>query len=328
MPFHVLATPRSFCHSEGPHQSLLKERGVVLTLAAKEHPLTSAELAALIPAYDGVILGLDVCDAAVLARAERLKVISRNGVGVDRIDLAAASRRGVAVTITPGANRTGVAELAIGLMFALARQLPQVAQAAKRGLWRQLKGWELGGKTLGLIGYGAIGREVATRGAALGMRVLAYDPYQPGDVVGAERCALPELLKASDIVSLHAPLTPETEGLIGPAALAQMKQGAVLINTARGGLVDEAALYQALTQGKLAGAAMDAFIDEPPTANPLLGLDTFIATPHIGAATHESSARANVMAAENLLAVLGGEACPHVINADALEQRRAEGGTP
>lgn len=323
MTFHILATPRSFCNSEGPHRTLLEEHGVVLDLRAQEQPLSSAELAGLIPGYDGLILGLDVCDETVLEQADALKVISRNGVGFDRVDVDAASRRGIAVTITPGANRTGVAELAIGLMFALARQLPQVVNHAKRGVWRRTKGWELGGKTLGVIGYGAIGREVATRGKALGMQVRAYDPYWQGDSGEAERASFEELLRASDVVSLHVPLMPETEGLIGEKALNLMKQGAVLVNTARGGLVDEAALYRALAQGKLAGAAMDAFKDEPPTNNPLLELDTFIATPHIGAATHESSARANLMAAENLLAVLNSQPCPHIVNAKALGERRS-----
>jgi D-3-phosphoglycerate dehydrogenase len=319
--FRILATPRSFCHTDGPHLSLLRERGCRVDLRAKEQPLGAEELRELIAGYDGAILGLDVCDASVLERATRLKVISRNGVGVDRIDVQAATERGIVVTNAPGANRVAVAELTLGLIFALARDLVRVACDAKRGIWRRGTGWELAGKTLGIVGLGAIGREVATRAHHLGMRVLGYDPNWPEDVEVARRVDLDTLLRESDVISLHAPLTPDTQGLLNRERLALMKDGSYLVNTARGGLVDEDALYGALASGKLAGAAMDAFSVEPPEKSPLLELDTFIPTPHIGANTRESSGRANLLAAQNLLAVWHGEPCPHIVNPEALEVR-------
>jgi D-3-phosphoglycerate dehydrogenase len=313
MAFRIVATARSFCNTPGAHQDLLRAAGCDLALRAPAHPMNAEELRALVAGVDGLILGLDRCDAAVIAAADALKVISRVGVGVDEVDLAAARARGIAVTTTPGANSDAVAELTIGFMFALARQLPRVANAAARGVWLRPTGYELGGKTLGVVGLGAIGRGVARRAAALGMRVMGYDPIAP-HVPEVTRTPLADLLAESDVVSLHVPLTPETRNLIDAAALAAMRDGAALINTARGGLVDEAALYTALKSGKLSGAAFDAFVDEPPEGSPLLTLENFIAAPHIGATTRESAFKMSLMAAENCLAVLRGEPCSYIVN--------------
>jgi D-3-phosphoglycerate dehydrogenase len=321
MTFRVIATARSFCNSDGPHHEFLRQNGCEVERCAKEHPYSAAELRDLISGCDGVILGLDDCDASVIDRADRLRVISRYGAGVDQVDLEAAARRGIAVTNAPGANRIAVAELCIGLMFALARTIPQVAQAARNGVWKRSAGWELSGKTLGIVGFGEIGREVAARALALGMRVLAYDPFWRGDMTGAERADLPTVIQQSDVITLHCALTPETENLINAERIAQMRHGVYVINTARGQLVDERALYEALKTGKVAGAAADVFRDDPPVDNPLLTLDNFIATPHIGATTRESVQRMSMMAAQNLVAVLLGQPCDHVVNADALKSR-------
>lgn len=317
MAYKVLATPRSFCNTEGAHHDYLRDHDCVVDRRAGEHPIHADELAALIVGYDGAILGLDICDASVIEAADRLRVISRYGAGVDQVDLAAAAQHGIAVTNTPGANKIAVAELAIGLMFALARNIPHVSAAARGGSWKRAAGWELSGKTLGIIGLGEIGREVAVRASALGLRVLAYDPFSTSTL--AERVDLPTLVAASDIITLHCALTPETHNLIDAERMAQMRKGSVLINTARGGLIDEAALYDALRSGHLAGAAADALVDDPPTNSPLLTLDNFIATPHIGATTRESVERMALMAAQNLVAVLRGEPCPFVVNAAILK---------
>jgi D-3-phosphoglycerate dehydrogenase len=301
----LLVTARSFAKTPGAHHDLLARAGYTVDLRAPEHPLDSAGLAALLPGYDGVILGLDRCDAAALAAADKLRVISRYGVGMENVDLAAAAARGIVVTNTPNTNNISVAELAIALLFALARHIPQTAANARAGDFSRLTGWELTGKTLGVAGFGAIGREVAKRGAALGMRVLAYDPFYEGDWGAAEAVDLPLLLREAHAVTLHVPLTDDTRHLINADSLATMRDGAFLINTARGGLVDEAALHAALTAGKLAGAAMDAFAHEPPTGSPLLALPNFIATPHMGGATVEAIARMALMAAENVVRVLG-----------------------
>lgn len=321
MPFRILATARSFCNSEGPHHEFLSLHDCIVDRHAQEHPMRAEELREVIASYDGAILGLDSCDASVIEAADRLRVISRYGAGVDQVDLDAATRRGIAVTNTPGANKIAVAELCIGLMFALARNIPQVATAARSGVWKRTAGWELSGKTLGIIGLGEIGREVAARAPALGMRVLAHDPFSRLEVNGVQHVDLPTLIQQSDVIALHCALTPETRHLINTDRLSRMRKGAYLINTARGDLVDERALYEALKSGHLGGAAADVFHDDPPANNPLLTLDNFIATPHIGATTRESVLRMSMMAARNAVAILRGEPCDYIVNAAALRAR-------
>jgi D-3-phosphoglycerate dehydrogenase len=321
MTYRVIATARSFSKSNAAHHAYLRENGCDVDLRAGEHPYTADELREMLPGYDGAILGLDVCDRSVLEKADSLRVISRYGSGVDTVDLAAATERGIIVTTAPGANTLSVVELAIGLLFALARSLPQVAGAAREGKWRRAPGWELNGKTLGLIGYGAIGREVAARAAALGMTTLAFDPYFRGEMTGARNVDLPTLLAEAHVVTLHCPLTPDTQNIINAPNIALMRDGAYLVNTARGGLVDETALYDALANGKLGGAAMDVFRQDPPTDSPLLMLDNFIATPHIGATTREAVERTAMLSAQNLVAVLRGEPCPYIVNPQALQKK-------
>lgn len=321
MSFRVLATPRSFCQVAGEHLEYLQAQGFTVDLRAKDTPLSAAELQALIPGYHGLILGLDACDASVIETADVLRCIARNGAGVDNVDLEAATRRGVVVTNAPGANAVAVAELTLALMLALARDLIAAASALKAGHYRRTTGWELAGKTLGLIGLGAIGREVARRARCFGMQVLAYDPYV-ASAEDAKLVSLETLLRQADIVSLHAPLTPEARGLLSRERLALMKRGAYLVNTARRELVDERALYESLASGALAGAASDVTADRHSNPTALLSLENFIATPHLGAATRESSAKANLLAAQNLAMVLRGEPCPNIVNPQALEVRR------
>ncbi len=315
MAFRVLATARSFCKSDGPHHAYLRDNDCEVDLRPPDHPMSAAELAELVPGYDGLILGLDECNADVIARADRLRVISRYGTGVDRVDLEAATARGIVVTNTPGVNRIAVAELAIGLMFCLARQIPQVVSNARAGDWTRARGWELYEKTLGIIGLGAIGREVAARAAALGMHVIAHDPYSTG---GPDRAAdlvdLETVFGEAHIISLHCAATPETINLINAERLAMMRDGAYLVNTARGELVDEAALYEALVSGKLAGAASDVFQNEPPEGSPLLALDNFLPTLHMAGTTQESVQRMAMLAAQNVVDVLRGELSGYAVN--------------
>jgi len=318
MSFRVLATARSFCNSDGPHHDYLRANGCDVDLRPPTHPMRAAELGALVPGYDALILGLDECDASVIDRADKLKVISRYGTGVDRVDLEAATRRGIVVTNTPGVNRIAVAELAIGLMFSLARRIPHVVNNARHGVWERARGWELHGKTLGLIGLGAIGYEVATRALALGMRVLVYDPHPKGRLFNVDIVDLPTLLGESHIVSLHCAATPETTHLMNAERFAMMRDGAYLVNTARGEIVDEQALFDALTSGKLAGAASDVFQQEPPEGSPLLALDNFLPTLHMAGTTVESVQRMAMLAAQNVVDVLHGESCGYIVNPSAL----------
>lgn len=301
----VVATARAFCASDGPHQAILRDAGMDLVLAAGTAPRSAAELAPLAADADALLLGLDHCDASVFTAAPRLKVVSRFGTGVDRVDLDAARRHGVTVTNTPGANTVAVAELTLGLLLALARDLPNAIATARAGEWRRRAGWELAGKTLGLVGLGRIGRAVAERAAVFGMRVIGHDPYAP-DVRGVERVELDDLWPDADVVSLHLGLDADTRNLIDAGVLARMKPGAALLNTSRGGLIDEAALAEALRSGHLASAAADAFDHEPPVGSPLLEMPNFIPTPHLGAATREAARRMGEAAARNVVAVLTG----------------------
>jgi len=289
-------------------------------------PLASAELAGLLKDADGLIAGLDQIDASALAAGRRLKVIARYGVGVDRVDVAAATRRGIIVTNTPGANSAAVAELAVGLMLALCRHICQANQAIRGGQWPRYAGIGLGGKTIGLVGFGSIGREIASRLGVFGCRLLASDPYVKPDAAAGlpvSLVTLDELLAASDIVSLHTAATPVTAGMVNAGFLHKMKPGALLINTARGELIDESALQQALEKKHLAGAALDCFREEPPEPrHPLLQLPQVIATPHMGAHTDEALNAMGRMALDACLAVLRGECPAHIVNPEVHEKRR------
>ncbi|MCG8469746.1 MAG: phosphoglycerate dehydrogenase [Gemmatimonadetes bacterium] len=233
-------------------------------------------------------------DAELIRSGEALEVIGRAGAGVDNIDMAAATRRGIAVLNAPGANTVSTAELAFGLIIAAARRIAEADASVRAGEWKrkELRGSQLCGKTLGVVGAGRIGAEVARRGRAFGMRVIAHDPYITAEraaELGFELAALDELLPAADVLTLHVPLTDENRGLIGRAEIAALPEGAILVNAARGGLVDEAALAEALASGHLSAAGLDVFENEPlPENSPLRGARNLVVSPHIGASTVEA----------------------------------------
>lgn len=271
------------------------------------------ELLQAVAEYDALIVRSRTrLTGEVFAAAARLKVVGRAGVGVDNIDLAAARERGVIVVNTPTATSLAVAELALGLILALARAIPRADAAAKSGQWlkKELLGIEVGGKILGVVGMGNIGAALAQRAAALGMQVLGYDALMPAAEISrrsARPASLAELYAQSDFISLHVPLTPETRGMIDASALAQMKGGVRLVCTARGGIIDEAALLQALQSGRVAGAALDVFAQEPPGQSPLVLHPNVIVTPHIGAQTIEAQQRSAEDLAHEVLAALRGQ---------------------
>ena len=278
--------------------------------SSKGRPLRGTEMVNLVSDVDGAIIGSDKVNARVIAAAPKLRVISKYGVGLDNINVDAATEAGIVVTYTPGANHVSVAELAMGLMLALARHIPQHSNSVKAGSWERMRGVELSGKKLGIVGLGRIGMAVARRARGFDMHVLYYDVCRREDVEGQSWLTyanLDTLLADSDFVSLHCPFTPEQRNMIGEAQLRAMKHTAYLVNTARGELVDETALVRALREGWIAGAASDTFVDEPPTGSPLLALDNFVASPHTGAATCESVHRMAVMAARNTVLVLQGQ---------------------
>ncbi|MFN8497866.1 MAG: phosphoglycerate dehydrogenase [Anaerolineae bacterium] len=312
---HVLVTATSFGRADACLRSELEAAVGRVTYNPTGKPLTSAQLAELLPTVDGCIAGLDDFDAAALQHADCLQVIARYGVGTDNVDLDAVRALGIVITNTPTANAVSVAELTVALMLNLARPILAAAEATRRGDWPRTTGLLLEGKTVGLVGLGAIGKAVARRLAAFDCRILAYDVAADSAFAAANRvqiAPLAALLGAADFVSLHVPLLPSTRRMVDQSFLAAMKPGAYFINTSRGELVDEAALGDALRRGHLRGAALDVFESEPPAAdNALLGSPQVIATPHMGA---HSDGAMNAMgrgALDDCLAVLRGESPRH-----------------
>lgn len=273
-------------------------------------------LAKELPAAWGLIVrSRTKVTAARIAEAKALTIVARAGVGVDNVDLPAATARGIRVVNAPSAATASVAELCVGLYVILARNLYTRITATKAGNWgRSENGTELGGKTFGFVGYGRIAREIVRRLAPFGVTTVAHDPFVPSAPDGTRLTTLEEVLAASDFVSLHAALTPENHHLINAERLGRMKKGSYLVNAARGALVDEAALLSALDAGHLAGAALDVFETEPPTDTKLLQHPRVIATPHLAASTHEGQLRAGRQVVEEILRALRGEPLQSLVN--------------
>jgi D-3-phosphoglycerate dehydrogenase len=285
-----------------------------------------ADRAALLPALAGVdaviVRSATHVDAEALAAADRLKVVARAGVGLDNVDVPAATARGVLVVNAPTSNIVSAAEHAVALLLAVARRVPQATSSLKSGEWKRSKftGVEITDKTMGVVGLGRIGVLVAQRMSAFGVRLLAYDPYVPAAraaQIGVRLVPLDDLLRESDFISIHLPKTPETVGLIGERELALCKPGVVIVNAARGGLLDEHALAQALKEGRVGGAGLDVYAEEPCTDSPLFGFDNVVATPHLGASTAEAQDKAGLAVARSVKLALQGEFVPDAVNVQA-----------
>jgi D-3-phosphoglycerate dehydrogenase len=285
-----------------------------------------ADRSALLPALaeaDGVIVrSATQIDAEALAAAPRLKVVARAGVGLDNVDVPAATQAGVLVVNAPQSNIISAAEHAVALLLAVARRIPAADASLKGGAWRRsaFTGVELAGKVAGIVGLGRIGVLVAQRLSAFGMRLVAYDPYVPAGraaQMGVRLLPLDELLREADVISIHLPKTKETLGLIGEAELATVKPGAIVVNAARGGLVDEHALAQALKDGRVGGAGVDVFATEPCTDSPLFTADNVVVTPHLGASTAEAQDKAGLAVARSVKLALSGELVPDAVNVQA-----------
>ncbi|MDR7569725.1 MAG: phosphoglycerate dehydrogenase [Armatimonadota bacterium] len=322
--WRVLVTSRSFLEAAPEAVRRLEEAGVHLLRASRDRPLEEEELADLLGEVDGIIAGVDRIGPRALQKgAPRRRVIARVGVGVDTIDLRAATDLGVVVTNTPGLNAEAVAELVFGVMIVLARRILEVDRWVREGRWIRPFGVELSGKCLGVVGFGHIGQAVARRGVGFGMRVVAFDPWVDPEVargLGATLVPFLEVIESADFLTLHVPLLPETRHLVGVEELRRMKPTAYLINASRGGVVDEAALARALREGWIAGAACDVFEEEPPLHSPLLEAPNVVLTSHIGGHTWEAAARAARLAAEQVLRVLRGERPPHVVNPEVFNR--------
>jgi glyoxylate reductase len=313
--------PRVFVTRPLPGAGLerLREAAAVELWPGPGAPPREALLAAAERAEGLLCLLTDRVDAPLLARAQRLRALSSCSVGLDHVDLAAATGRRIPVGHTPGVLTDTTAELALSLLLAVARRVAEADRFVREGRWREwapdlLLGRDLAGSTLGVIGLGAIGRAVAARAHALGMRVLGWN-RTPRPVPDVEPVSLGDLLARVEFVTVHVALTDETRGLLDAAAFARMRPGASLVNVARGGIVDEAALAAALASGRLGGAALDVFATEPlPAASPLLAAPNLVLTPHIGSASVRTRTRMADLAVANLLAGLRGERMPHCAN--------------
>jgi D-3-phosphoglycerate dehydrogenase len=322
--FRVVVTDRVSKKGLAPLRD--DERFKVVRLKDSFDPRFSAKLAT---ASGLIVRSATRVDAAVLDGAPELRVIGRAGVGVDNIDVAAASERGVAVMNAPGGNTVSAAELTMALLLAVARRVAEADRSIREGKWERsrLQGVELRGRTLGVIGAGRIGAAVAQRCRAFGMKAIVYDPYLPIERVEDLRLRLVELeqlLEAADVISLHVPLTEETRGLIDDSAFAKMKKRAFVINASRGGVVDEEALARALTEGRIAGAALDVYEQEPlPSDSPLLSAPNLVLTPHLGASTKEAQVQVALEVATSMRAALAHGDVSSAIN--AAEIARAAG---
>jgi len=310
--WRVLIGSRSFGQAFPEHLKELEKAGCEVVPNPVGRALRESELLDALKGIDAIVTGTDELTAKVIHSADRLKTIVKHGVGLETIDLVAARERGIIVSATPGAIHDSVADLTLALLLAVARKIVPSHLTTKAGSWKGTFGVELRDKTFGVVGLGRIGKAAAIRAKGFGMTLAAYDPY-PDQVFAAEHgvtfLPLADLLATADVISLHAP-AEQVEGgaLIGAAQLRTMKPTAILINTARGQLVDEAALADALREKRLYGAGIDAFINEPPVGSPLLDLDNVVLTPHIGGRTLDGQRRMGEIAIENCLRALRGEA--------------------
>ncbi|MFB7416538.1 phosphoglycerate dehydrogenase [Streptomyces sp. NPDC056121] len=316
MPTTLITTPTFARHSTRPWQ-ILEEAGAGPLRPCEDAALPIADLLKYAPEADALIVGMDAITAEAMDASPRLKVIAKHGVGVDTIDVAAARSRGILVVCAPGSNSRAVAEYTFGLLLSATRSLAASHTSVAAGGWPKLFGPELHGKTLGIVGFGRIGRLLAGYARAFGMELLAHDPYVPGADVrahGAEPVALDTLLARADAVSLHTPPDPSGAPLLDRARLAAMKRGAVLINAARGGLVDERALADLLSSGHFGAAALDAFSTEPlPADHPLRQAPRTLLTSHMAACTPEANQAMGAMVAEDVVRVLAGKGPHHQV---------------
>lgn len=311
----IVCTSPSFAKYSTYPYDLLKSAGV--TLESLPADISEADFIARAAGADGAIVAFNPMTEAVFSSLPNLKVVSKHGVGVDNIDLAAAQRHGVRITNVPAANRHAVADFTFALLLSLARDLPRVDAATRAGEWPRCFGHDVHSMTLGIVGIGSIGQAVAKRATGFEMRVLAYDPFANPEAVtalGVELVDLDTLCREADFLTLHVGLSEQTHHLINTERLALMKPTAMLINAARGGIVDEQALYESLKEKRLAGAAIDAFEHEPLTSSPLYTLDNVIVSSHIAGYTENALTTLSTTCVEDVLAVLRGKEPKHSVN--------------
>ncbi len=306
----IMVTPRSFSSTSDKPKNLLEKKYSNIDYNDTGKPYSKEVMKEKIKNIDGIIIGIDPLDEEVLKEAKDLKIISKYGVGTDNIDLDYASKNNIVVTNTPNANNNAVADLAFGLMITLARRIIEADHRTKNDEWGKIIGSAVNNKVLGVIGLGKIGKEVVKRAQGFNMEVMVFDieeDEQFKEKYGVEYMSKEDLLKKADFISIHTPLTPQTKDLITKRELKMMKETSFLVNTSRGGIVNEEDLYYSLKENLIKGAALDAFVNEPPEDSPLKELDNIIMTSHMGAYTVEAIEKMGVDAVKNLIAGLEGD---------------------
>lgn len=309
--YRVIVTARSFGNADSKAIDLLQDNDCEVVKTGAD------QLGLELPKADAVIAGLEVYNQTLIEAADKLKVISRYGVGYDKVDVESANRKGIKVTITPGANGDSVADLAVALMLNCARSVNHLDNSIKQKINDRPLGMEMWEKTLCVIGTGRIGKSVAKRCSGFHMNILGYDTYQDEEFVhscGGRYVDFDEILKEADFITIHAPLTPNTANMFSFEQFKKMKRTAIIVNTARGGIIDEDALYKALKDGEIFAAGLDVTLQDPPFDSPLTTLPNCIITPHAGAATAEASSKMSLMAAQNVLDVLNSGSCKYEIS--------------
>jgi len=322
MSVKVLVTSTSFGKVVKEPVELLNKKGYQIIWNELARPLKEKEVMERLKGVDAYIAGLDEITAKAIKAADKLKVISKYGAGVDNIDIGTATRRKIVVTNTPGTNTEAVADLTFGLILAVARKIPQADRSTKKGEWKKFFGTAVYGKTFGIVGMGEIGKAVARRAKGFNMRIIYWSRRRKLDIeeeTGAKYTDLKSLLQEADFVSLHLALTGETKNFIGENEIKLMKPTAFLINTARGPLIDEDALYRCLGEEVIAGAAVDSYSDEPPRGSPLLSLDNIITTPHTGAYTYEALRNMGMTSVENIIDVLEERKPRYIVNPEVYQ---------
>ncbi|NQS88935.1 phosphoglycerate dehydrogenase [Patescibacteria group bacterium] len=323
MSVKVLVTSTSFGKVVKEPVEILNSQGYEIIWNELGRPLKEKEVMERVKEIDAYIAGLDDITTRAIEAANKLKIISKYGAGVDNIDVETATKKKIVVTNTPGANTEAVADLTFGLILAIARCIPQADRSAKQGEWRKFFGRAVNGKTLGIMGMGRIGKAVTRRAKGFGMKIIYWDCLREINIekeAQAEYVNFKTLLQKSDFVSLHLPLTKETRGLIGKEELKLMQPTAFLINTSRGPIVDEDALYECLRDKVIAGAAVDVYSNQPPRDSSLLSLNNIITTPHMGAYTYESIMNMGMISVRNVIDVLNKRRPKYVVNPEVYER--------
>jgi len=322
MTFKIVSTSPSFGFYVQEPVDYLKAHGCEVELIPQGKKLSDAELIECASKVDAMIVAFENISDRVIQAAPNLKVVAKHGAGVDNIDMAAATKRGIVVTSAPGANSDAVADLTFGLFLAIARQIPFADSSVKAGEWPRIIGSGVNKKTVGIVGTGQIGKKVARRAAGFDMTVLVYDVFKDTDFsekTGATYLPLDEVLSKSDFISIHVPLTDDTRNLISTRELGLMKKSAYLVNVARGGIVDEDALLEVLNQKQICGAASDVFLQEPAKGNPLLEVENLIASPHMGMYTREALIDTGMICVRNIVDTLEGRRPQYLNNPEVFD---------